>query len=322
MPGLDPICGRIDNYKIILAVNRPGRICVESFPRFRLGPRSVLYRFSEGLASPFIRLILTADPPQAINGGSRPQAKLPVPWRAILTSVPLLSLLVAHLGYLWGYWVLIACTPSYINNLLDVGIEWNGLLSSAPQVAMMVSSMLFGWLGDQIESRHLLSTTANRRLFNTIGMCGPGLMCLLIALFGASNPALALSVLTVYGGLISASFAGSLINYVDLSPNFSGVTFAFGNMVGAFGSAFAPYAEGFFVDRKDPMPGWSNVFYLTAAAYFVLNGVWYIWCSAEVQPWNNPPRVDTDYLEKTSSSGNLSPQKTGIRSEVSFQNKE
>lgn len=89
-------------------------------------------------------------------------------------------------------------------------------------------------------------------------MCGPGVMCLLIASLGPSSPVLALSALTAYGGLISATFAGCLINYVDLSPNFSGVTFAFGNMVGAFVSAFAPYAEGFLVDRKVVLEGRFN----------------------------------------------------------------
>lgn len=282
---------------------------------------SVFYVFGGvGLLAAVMVLVLSEDSPeshprisreerkyivQAINGGSQPQDKQPVPWRSMLTSVPLLSLLVAHLGYLWGYWVLIACSPSYINNLMDVGIEWNGLLSSAPQVAMMIFSLLFGWLGDLIQSRQLLSTATNRKIFNTIGMCGPGLMCILIALFGSSNPPLALSVLSVYGGLISATFAGSLINYVDLSPNFSGVAFAFGNMIGAFGSAFAPYAEGFFVDRKDPMPGWSNVFYLTAVAFFLLNAAWCIWGSAEVQPWNSPrAAMDTDYLGKAKTSAN------------------
>lgn len=251
---------------------------------------------------------------EAINAGAKPRVRAPVPWCAMLSSVALWSLLVAHLGYLWGYWVLIACTPSYINNLLDVGIEWNGLLSAAPQLAMMIFSLVFGYMGDTIQSRQLLSTTATRKLLNSIGTFGPGAMFLLMAWLGPSSPLLAVSLLTVNGGLVSAAFTGSLINYVDIAPNYSGVGFGFGNMLGSSVSAFAPYAEGFFVDRQDPMPGWSNVFYLTAALYIVSNVVWCIWGTAKMQPWNNPVPAKDDCSGR--SNGRHGSTSGGTRNEA------
>lgn len=86
------------------------------------------------------------------------------------------------------------------------------------------------------------------------GACGPGVVCVLIALLGPSHPKLAAILLVVSGGLAGAGFTGAMISYVDIAPNFSGVTFAFGNLLGSFVSAFAPYAEGVFVDRK---VGWA-----------------------------------------------------------------
>ena len=47
-----------------------------------------------------------------------------MPWCAMLSSVPLWAVLAAHVGYLWGYWVVVTCIPSYLNNLLDIGIQW------------------------------------------------------------------------------------------------------------------------------------------------------------------------------------------------------
>ncbi|XP_034247145.1 putative inorganic phosphate cotransporter [Thrips palmi] len=253
---------------------------------------------------------------QSINAGAMHRARIPVPWVAMLTSVPLWALFASHLGWMWGYWVLLTCLPSYINNLLDVGIEWNGLLSAAPQLAMMILSLVFGWMGDTIQSRHLMSITATRRLFNTIGMFGPGALCILAAWLGPSNPPLAVSLLTVMGGLCSACFTGAIINYVDIAPNFGGVTFAIANMLGSFVSAFAPYAEGLLVDRKDPMPGWSNVFYLTAALYIATNVVWCIWGTAEVQPWNNPASSKSDCFEESTPSTRRNSGSAGIRNEA------
>lgn len=234
-----------------------------------------------------------------------------MPWCALLRSPALLTLLVAYAGFLWGYWVLVACAPSYINNLLDVGIEWNGLVSAAPHLAMMVCSSFFGWLGDLIHTRGLLSLSNNRKLLNTIGECGAGVLCLLIAALGPQNPPLAVALLAAAGGLVGACFPGCAISFVDISPNFSGVTFAVGNTLGSFVGAFAPYAEAFFVDLGDPMPGWSNVFYLTAAMYLVFNLVWCVWGTAEVQPWNEPGVAEAAHTaDSPSSEGHQEPRDT------------
>lgn len=45
------------------------------------------------------------------------------------------------------------------------------------------------------------------------------------------------------------------------------------------------------------MPGWSNVFYMTAVVYLVLNLQWMVWGTAKVQPWNFPPDDDPAGLE-------------------------
>lgn len=73
--------------------------------------------------------------------------------------------------------------------------------------------------------------------------------CVLAGLLGPANPTLAVGLLAVWGCLMSATYCGAFINYVDLAPNFSGILFAMGNMVASFISAFAPYAESVFVDR-------------------------------------------------------------------------
>ncbi|KAE8743749.1 hypothetical protein FOCC_FOCC009624 [Frankliniella occidentalis] len=115
-------------------------------------------------------------------------------------------------------------------------------------MSMGLCSLFFGWLGDVVGTREMLSLSLNRKLFNTIGEWGPGLLCVLIGAFGANYPILAVSLLVVACGLISATFSGEFVNFVDIAPNFSGITFGIANTVGAFVSAFAPYLEGVLVD--------------------------------------------------------------------------
>lgn len=73
---------------------------------------------------------------------------------------------------------------------------------------------------------------------------------MLVAVLGPQYPDVAVGLLVVCGGLVSAVFSGSLISFVDLCPNFGGIAFGISNTIGSFVSAFAPYAEGVFVDRK------------------------------------------------------------------------
>lgn len=48
---------------------------------------------------------------------------LKTPWLAILTSIPVWALLIAQCSQAWGFWMLLAKTPAYMDNALGYKIQ-------------------------------------------------------------------------------------------------------------------------------------------------------------------------------------------------------
>ena len=65
---------------------------------------------------------------------------LPVPWKAILTSVPFLGLMITDSGNTWGLWTLSTNGPTYMKYILGVDIKMNGVLSGLPLLCRCVCS--------------------------------------------------------------------------------------------------------------------------------------------------------------------------------------
>lgn len=49
--------------------------------------------------------------------------KMQTPWKAIWTSLPFISLIIAHCGQNWGFWTLMTEMPSYMKQVLGVDIK-------------------------------------------------------------------------------------------------------------------------------------------------------------------------------------------------------
>lgn len=48
---------------------------------------------------------------------------LPTPWGKIMTSIPMWTLIIAHLGQNWGFWILVTNMPTYLNYILKFNIK-------------------------------------------------------------------------------------------------------------------------------------------------------------------------------------------------------
>ena len=64
-----------------------------------------------------------------------------------------------------------------------------------------------GMVADHLRSGDLISTATSRKLFNSIGMIGPGL-CMVVLAFAGCNSALAIGVLVVSAALSAAGYIG------------------------------------------------------------------------------------------------------------------
>lgn len=46
-----------------------------------------------------------------------------IPWRSIVTSMPLLAIVVAHFSYNWTFYTLLTLLPTYMSDILGFSIQ-------------------------------------------------------------------------------------------------------------------------------------------------------------------------------------------------------
>ncbi|XP_052747726.1 putative inorganic phosphate cotransporter isoform X2 [Galleria mellonella] len=207
------------------------------------------------------------------------------PWKAIFTSMPFISLIIAHCGQNWGHWTLITEIPSYMSKVLGVDIKHNGIISALPYLALFVLSIPNGFVADYILKKKWLSITASRKLFNSIGAYGPAIALICLS-YTPADVVIATSLLVVVVGINAGHFAGYILVHIDMAPNFAGQMMGITNFFANIISLITPLAAGAILqDESDPSE-WRKVFYVSAGVYILCNTIFVIFATSEKQPWN------------------------------------
>lgn len=92
-----------------------------------------------------------------------------IPWKAILTSVPVWALVFTQVGHDWGFFTMVTDLPKYMKEVLKFNVKENGLWSALPYVVMWIVSMISGWLCDFVINRGYMGRGVARKFFTTIG---------------------------------------------------------------------------------------------------------------------------------------------------------
>lgn len=93
----------------------------------------------------------------------------PTPWKAILTSMPMIALVCAQIGHDWGFYIMVTDLPKYMSDVMQFSIKANGLYSSLPYVMMWIISISSGFIGDWMMTRGIFNITNTRKLMTGIG---------------------------------------------------------------------------------------------------------------------------------------------------------
>lgn len=88
-----------------------------------------------------------------------------IPWRAMLSSGPVLALIFTQLTQNWGYIVIEIYLPKYLHDILGVPTQTNGILSSIPHVAQLCLLFFVGFFSDWLTANNILSLTNTRKMF-------------------------------------------------------------------------------------------------------------------------------------------------------------
>ncbi|XP_076047077.1 putative inorganic phosphate cotransporter isoform X2 [Oratosquilla oratoria] len=224
-------------------------------------------------------------------GGHKKSQALPVPWRAIFTSPPALSLFVVHVGNNWGFYCLLTELPTYLKNIQHFDIKSNGIVSAIPYLLMWTFSLFISSFMDKMLMNKVLTLGQIRKLSMAIGHYIPMLALIWMSSVGC-NPYLAVAIITVTIGMSGAVYSGYMCSFQDLAPNFAGTLTGISNTLATIPGFLAPIVTGLIINNQQTLSRWRQVFLLAAGVYAIACTVFQIFMSSDIQPWNEPSQSD------------------------------
>ncbi|XP_045447862.1 putative inorganic phosphate cotransporter [Melitaea cinxia] len=207
-----------------------------------------------------------------------------VPWKNILTSIPLWATVIAHVGNSVAFVFIFNQVPSYMVGVLNFDIMASGILTALPYLGSCISALAFGNLSDYLTNRKIISMKMARIIFNSIACFIPAI-CLIIVTF-TNNSILAVVCFVILSTANSGHHFGWMVNYIDLSPNYCGTLMAIGNTLTNIFAVVLPIIISFVVTDMTNRYQWRVLLLLMAGCTFVSNVIFIMFMSADIQPWN------------------------------------
>ncbi|XP_039754043.1 putative inorganic phosphate cotransporter isoform X1 [Pararge aegeria] len=212
----------------------------------------------------------------------------PVPWKALLRSVPLWCLIIAGIGHDWGYFTMVTDLPKYMTDVLKFNIKSAGLLSAIPYVAMWIASFFFGLVCDFCIKRNYHSIQNARKIYTSIAATGPGI-CIILASYSGCDTTLAVFWFIAAMTLMGAYYSGMKINALDITPNYAGTTTAMVNGIAAISGIITPYLIGLLTPNST-LKEWRVAFWVCLAVLVFTNIVYLIFAKGEQLWWDDVKR--------------------------------
>lgn len=206
-----------------------------------------------------------------------------IPWRSIVTSMPVLAIVVAHFSYNWTFYTLLTLLPTYMSNILGFSIQQNGFLSALPYLGCALVAVLSGQIADYLRETRKYRTVIVRKSFTVIGMIGPAVF-LVAAGYTGCDYTLAVTFLTLSSSLGGVSASGFNINHLDIAPSYAGILLGITNTFATIPGMVGPViARG--LTEQNTIEEWQIVFYI-AAAIDVFGAIFYaVFGKGTVQSW-------------------------------------
>ncbi|GBM45612.1 Putative inorganic phosphate cotransporter [Araneus ventricosus] len=220
------------------------------------------------------------------------EQKLPVPWKKVLTSMPVWTVAVVSFCSTWGFITLLTKLPTYLEVVLHVPIQKNGLVNSLVYASICITLFVSSYLSDYLRSNKHMNSTKVRKGFEFIALMGPALCTGLIPVARCDRVSV-IALLTLAMAFLGFAGGGHVSIVADMAPHHSASIFGFVNSVGCVAGIISPMAAGFLLDNAHAsVEQWSIVYYISSGFYLLGAIIFTIWGSAEKQSWAQSPYSD------------------------------
>ncbi|XP_022220137.1 sialin-like [Drosophila obscura] len=207
-----------------------------------------------------------------------------IPWKPLMLSIPMLSLIISQMGHDWGYYVMVTNLPLYMADVIRFSIRSNGLATALPYIAMWIASIISGLVADWLIRKEKLKLVTVRKLFTLLSAVLPGIF-MIAASYAGCNKALVVALFTISMFTMGMYYAGQKLSALDISPSYSSTITAVINGLGSFTGLFAPPIIGLITPDKNNTQ-WRIVFWISAIILTLSAIVFWVIGSADVQPYD------------------------------------
>ncbi|XP_058588769.1 sodium-dependent phosphate transport protein 4 isoform X3 [Neofelis nebulosa] len=208
--------------------------------------------------------------------------KQPLPFKAMLRSLPLYAICLCSFSHQWLITILIVYMPTYISSVFNINIRDNGFLSAFPFIISWVTGILGGQLADFLLTKNFRLVTV-RKIATFLGNF-PSSVLLVALSYLTPDYVTTMTLLVVSCGLTPFCQSGIYINALDIAPRHSSFLMGASREFGYTAAILAPTISGFLLSQG-PEFGWRNVFLLLFAIN--LSGLifYLLFGDAVVQDW-------------------------------------
>lgn len=209
-----------------------------------------------------------------------------IPWKGILTSLPVYAVLVAAFCRNLIFALLITQIPQYFKDAFKMDSAKRGLWSSLPHVLMTVVVICGGVTVDTLIKKEWLSTTIARKAAETIGFGVEAGCMLAIGIADIKNETVAIAILSTGVAFSGLAISGYQPNPLDLAPKYVAVLTGIVRL-GATGSVVSTVIAAVLVgdDTHRSHSIWKDVFIIAGSLHLCGVIFYLIFASGEKQPW-------------------------------------
>ena len=203
-----------------------------------------------------------------------------VPFKNLISNLPFLAITVATFCNNWVLFTFISYMPKYVNPDISIGGLGISLESDTfliliilPAVIGVISLLIGGFIVDTLIKQGLKVIVA-RKLFNSIGFFGAGVLIYLIPY--QTSVEITLILLCLINFCIGMAAGGFGVNHADIGPNYTGNLFGIAGSIGMIAAVFSPLVVGFILEKTN---SWFLIFNISTTVLF-FGGLFYLFFSS------------------------------------------
>ncbi|XP_061196762.1 sialin-like [Saccostrea echinata] len=215
------------------------------------------------------------------------------PWIDILRSGPFWGIFFCQLGYGFISTTTGTFVPLYLNDVLKFDVTSNGLLSSLPFIARLLSCLGGGHVADLLIARGILSTTAVRKLFQTTGNILSVPFLIGLSYMDSSQATYAVLLLVIFWFIQALNTSSLKVNVIDIAPRFAGVLTGMSVTVLHVAAMLSPIVT-FELTKNRTQEEWQVVFFICASLSVCSAMMFLVLGSGVEQSWAKDPTLEEE----------------------------